>query len=351
MRLGIAGAQHFHVNEMLDAARRVPGLEIVGLAESDAAIRSGIADKYGIPQFSGFEELVSQAKPDVVGCFDVPSQRASAIVACLERGISVLSDKPPAVSVDALEAIRKALRRATYPKGVRPVFSVILSERYNPPVVTLKSVLESGEIGDVVNFTSFRPHKLRKAQRPDWMFRRATYGGILVDAAIHDVDVFHWLTGARPVQIDAYSSNHTCPEYPEFDDCGQMMFRADNGIVGLVKVEWLQPEAHPAHGDCRVFVTGTRGTVEVKTQGDLAAKGGRVIVCTGTRPPTEVPMVMPAGDLFADFFWAVLEAGRGGNSDFPSIPAADALDAMRVVLAAREAADTGRRMELQWGGE
>jgi len=353
MRLAIAGAQHFHVNEILDSARSVPGLEIAGIADFDCTVRHKIAEKYGIPSFATLDELLHSVQPDMIGCFDIPSQRAEIIAACLDRGISVLSDKPAAVTEAQLDLIRRAANRApgSYPGGFRPVFSVILSERYNPPVVTMKKVIESGAIGEIVNFTAFRPHKLRKASRPEWFFRRATYGGILVDMAIHDIDVFHWLTGSRPVEITAYSANHTCPEYPEFEDNGQMLFRAQNGTVGYIKVEWLTPEAHTAHGDCRFFITGTEGSLEVSTEGDLAAKGGKVTLCTHKAPSRNLPLESPSGTLLSDFVQAVADAQAGKNNGagiFMEIPAGAALDATRAVLAAREAADSGCRVTLQW---
>lgn len=351
MKVGIAGAQHFHVFDMLESVKKIKSvkdLEIVGIYDSDPKIRQGIAEKYQILPYDSLNQLLDTGKPDAVVCFDIPSLRANTIITCLEKGISILSDKPPALNKEQLSAISSILKRNQINSGVkRPFFSIMLSERYNPPVITLKKVVESGIIGEIVNFNALRPHKLKKATRPGWMFQRETYGGILVDLAVHDLDVFQWLTGARPVEITAYSSNYTCPEYPEFEDNGQMLFKAENGSTGFIKVEWLAPEAHPSHGDCRYFLTGTKGSIEVKTEGDLSAKGGKVILCGTEIPPTEIELESVKTDIYLDFFTAVEE----NRADFEQIPVQAVLNVMTAVLAARESADRGEKVVLQWEEE
>lgn len=351
MKVGISGAQHFHVFDLLESITKSESgkdIKIVSIYDSDSKICQSIAEKYQIDSFQSLNQMLEIGEPDVVACFDIPSLRADTIITCLEKGISILSDKPPAITEKQLSGIHSIIKQNKINgKAKKPLFSIMLSERYNSPVVTLKKVVESGVIGEIVNFTAFRPHKLKKATRPDWMFQRETYGGILVDLAVHDLDVFHWLTGARPVEITAYSSNYTCPEYPGFEDNGQLFFKAENGSTGIIKVEWLAPEAHPSHGDCRYFLTGTKGSIEVKTEGDLSAKGGKLVLCTHEFPPVEIELENVENSLYLDFFNAIAE----NKSDFNQIPEKAVFDVMSAVLAARESADCGEKIVLQWEEE
>ena len=345
MRLGIAGAQHFHVFDLLAAVKKIPEIELVGICSIDPVLQKKIFEITPIPLYDSVENLLQIARPDTVACFESISRRAGVIAACISKGKNVLCDKPPASSYEQLEQLEQLTVALTGP--TQPIFSAIFSERYNPPVVTLKKIVASGVIGKVVNFAAFRPHKLKLAERPAWMFERSSYGGILVDLAIHDIDVFHWLTGSRPVEITAYSSNATCPQYPGFEDNAQMLFKAEDGSTGFIKVEWLAPESFPTHGDCRYFVTGTTGTVEVSTEGDLTTKGGRVILCTQNQSPVAIPLE-ETSDLYADFFNAVSMIKTSGSTQHSPISVPNILAATRVALAAREAADQGKKIYLQW---
>lgn len=335
MRLALAGVRHFHVHHLLDCVRHSEGVELVGIFDRDEHVRNTFANQYQTLGYSSLEEMFEVGKPDVIACFDIHSKRAEVSTQALARGISVLCDKPPVTSLGELEALKNAALASQAAK-----FTVLLSERYNPPVMTLKRIIDQGCIGEIVNFAAFRPHKLNKPDREAWFFRRKEHGGILVDLAIHDIDVFQWIAGKKITEVAAQAGNLSCPEHPEFEDHGQLIFRAEGNVTGLVKVDWLTPAAFPTHGDCRYFVTGTRGTVEVKTEGDIGTLGGTVTVCTDSRPPYTVSLEVPETDLYSDFFTAIAK-------DLPPpISLADVFHAAEVVLKARDAADSRRVIAL-----
>ncbi len=339
MRLAIAGAQHFHLLDLLQSLSTVPEVEWVGVWNIHNEFKTVFETQYPMPEFPTLEALLDQAKPDGVACFDMIGRRADTIIQCLQRGIHVLADKPPVATEEQLQALEEALR------STKATFTALFSERYNPPVYTLKQLIAAGTVGEIVNFTAFRPHKLKKTTRPNWMFQRDNYGGILVDLAVHDIDVFQWLTGAKPVLITAAHSNTVCPEFPEFEDNGQIFFKADNGAVGFIKVEWLAPEAFPTHGDCRYFITGAQGTLEVFTGGDITDRGGKVILCTHRHPPELVPLNPMETGLYADFLAKTTADGPTGS---PMITVSEIISTMRVALAARKAADRNCMITLDW---
>ncbi|TCL70904.1 putative dehydrogenase [Hydrogenispora ethanolica] len=344
MRFAIAGAQHFHLLDLLQTMRSFPDIEWVGVCHAHPNYRRLLAEEYRLPIYDSLGDLLEQAQPEAVACFDAFTERTATIAACLRRGIHVLADKPPAISFDQLAELEEAFYE-TRSLNPAPVLAALFSERYNPPVLTLKRLIATGTIGPVVNFTAFRPHKLKKGTRPEWMFRRRSYGGILVDLTVHDLDVYHWLTGRLPVAIMAAHSNFSCPEYPEFEDNGQIFFTAADGSAGFIKTEWLAPEAFPSHGDCRYFVTGTRGTVEVHTGGDITDRDGKVVLCTHDQPPVQVPLVRPDHDLYADFLCQCRGIATPGA---PMIQATELFATLRTVLTARDAADQQKRLSLTW---
>lgn len=329
MRVGLIGLRHFHAQEVIGFLAQVPGVALVAAAEDDEeAYRQNRACFSG-RRYVAWREMLDREQLEAAVVVNVPGERGAVVAECLRRGVSVLADKPLCLSADELAGIRQAAMSS------KAVLFLYLTERYNPPVVTLQRLVDEGRLGKVVSFTAFRPHKLMKSTRPAWFWRRATYGGILVDLAIHDVDVFRLVTGAEAEEVAAVHANLTCPEHPEFEDTGHFLLRATGGVAGLFRVDWLAPAGEPVHGDCRYFVVGSEGHAEVRMTGGFPGQGGgEVRIVTNTAPPSDVPLVQPARSLVEDFVAAV----RG---ETPAMGLEDILRATELVLAARESADRG----------
>lgn len=329
MRVGMIGLRHFHAQEMIGFLAQVPGVELVAVAEDDEAAYQQNRAGFAGPRYADWRAMLDRERPEAVGVVNVPGDRGRVVAECLRRGVSVLADKPLCLTRAELEEVRQAAR------GSRAVLFVYLTERYNPPVVTLRHLVKEGRLGRVVSFTAFRPHKLMKPTRPEWFWRRATYGGILVDLAIHDVDVFRWVTGAEPREVSAAHANVSVPEHPGFEDTGHFLLKATDGVAGLFRVDWLAPAGESMHGDCRYFVVGTEGHAEVRMTGGFPGQsGGGVRLVTNTTPPVDVPLVQPERSLCAEFAAAVW-------GEAPAMRPEDLFRASEVVLAARDSADQG----------
>jgi len=160
------------------------------------------------------------------------------------------------------------------------------------------------------------------------MFRHASYGGILNDLCIHDIDLLLWLTGSSSGSVQGHAGNRAHPADPEFQDHGLVMLRTDTGLLATIEAHWFSPEAAPYHGDYRIVLTGTEGTAE------LRFAHNELLVSTHTRPPESRPL--PAeGSVAGDFFDAIADGTR------PQITTAEVLTATRVALLAQETANSG----------
>lgn len=323
IRLGIAGVRHPHIDSVIEAARRRDDVTLVGIAETDDRLRETYSQRYGVRAFDEHTHLFDGGNVDAVAVGDVFGARGRIVADALSAGLHVLSDKPLCTTRADLDAIHAAWR------GDGQVLSIAFEKRLAAPTVAMERVLAEGEIGDIVMISSTGPHKLLREQRPDWMFRRATYGGILNDLTVHDVDLMLHFTGARTGAVTARAGNRAVGDHPEFEDHGLAMFDVHDGPVASVDAHWLNPEAAPYHGDYRMRVVGTRGTA------DLLWKNEQLIVGSHTVPPR--PVALPPKRLAADDFLDALRDGRA-----PAVTAADALAATSVALAAQESADTGR---------
>ena len=322
IRFGLAGLRHPHVEYLLKEIERRPAdVRLVALAEDDPALREEYGRRLGVMAYVDYRKLLARERLDAVGVVSVPGARGRVVADCLAAGLHVVADKPLCTTLADLELVEAAWRRSGR------LLSLLLDKRFYAPTLALRQLLAAGELGDPALAWASGPHRLRRATRPAWMFRHVTYGGILNDLCIHDVDLLLWLTGARAGKVQGLAGNRAHPDLPEFQDRGQVLLRTDSGLLATIEAHWFSPEAAPYHGDYRMVLTGTEGTAELRWAHN------ELHLATHRRPPELVPLPAP-GSVAGDFFDAVL-AGRDGI-----VRTTEILTASRVALLAQTTANS-----------
>ena len=331
--LAIAGLRHPHIETIIDEARLRQDVKLIAIADSDPDIRAGYAASLGVPAYPSHREMLQAEQADVVGVGAEYGARGAIVRDALAAGVHVLADKPLCTTLADLEAIEAAWRAS----GRH--LSVAFEKRFYPPTLAADRLVAEGELGDLVTIAASAPHKLTRARRPDWMFDRDQYGGILNDLAVHDIDLLLHFTGATRGWLRGFAGNRANADRPGFEDYGLITFRTDDGVLATLEVNWLSPEAASYHGDYRMRLTGTLGTAELCWKDDAAS------VATHRRSPRLEPLprrLRPAED-----FFDALTDGRP-----PAVTAQDALAATRIALLAQRSADTGQSMpwSVAWPG-
>jgi predicted dehydrogenase len=198
----------------------------------------------------------------------------------MQQGMDVMSDKPGCTTLAQLEQIKACVAQTGR------IWSVNFSERFETPASTLASQLVAeGAIGQVVQTVGLGPHRLNRATRPDWFFRKACFGGILTDIASHQIDQFLHYTGSDTAEVThAFTANYANPGDPEVQDFGEINLRSDRG-TGYIRVDWFTPDALPNWGDGRLTILGTQGYIELRKYVDVGGQKGtdHVILVNGDR--------------------------------------------------------------------
>jgi predicted dehydrogenase/nucleoside-diphosphate-sugar epimerase len=141
-RAGLVGAGHiseFHVQ----ALRRIPGVEIVGVHDLDRAKAEALAGKFQLPVKGSLAELRA-AGCDVIHVLTPPHTHAMVATAALEAGCHVLVEKP--LATDADDCVR--LRDLARAKGLE--VGVSHSLLFDPQVRSALEAARHGKLGDVV---------------------------------------------------------------------------------------------------------------------------------------------------------------------------------------------------------
>lgn len=177
----------------LAAIESLPDVELVAVCDTDAARLSDAAQRRGVPAFADHRRLIEELRPDVVHVCTPHDQHAPVVLDCLDRGVAVLLEKPLAHSL--VEARRVVVAADEHPEVK---IGVCLQNRYNPPVQALRSLVESGALGRVSgSAASVLWHRTPDYYRArPWRGRREqSGGGVLINQAIHTLDLVQWLVG------------------------------------------------------------------------------------------------------------------------------------------------------------
>ncbi len=192
VRWGVLGAARIAAKAVIPAIRRSGAGEVVAVSSASGRAGAYAAD-LGIPRHYGsHEELL--ADPDVDAVY-VPlpnTEHARWAVAAAEAGKHVLCEKPIVQGLAELDAVEEAARRA----GVQVAEAFMY--RYHPQLERVRSLLDAGEIGELVTVESSFHFVQTRSEPLDIRLRRDLGGGAHNDIGCYPVDLLGWLTGVEP---------------------------------------------------------------------------------------------------------------------------------------------------------
>ncbi len=269
VRFGVIGLNHGHIYGQTNLLLRA-GAEFVSFYAPEPDLVAQFAPHYPQARSAGSaEEILEDDSLQLIVSAAIPSERAPLGIRVMQHGKDFMSDKPGFTTLDQLAEARQVQAETGR------IYSICFSERLeNPATVKAGELVRAGAIGRVVQTIGLGPHRTNLPTRPDWFFRRASYGGILTDIASHQVDQFLFFTGSTQAEIVAAQvANYKYPQYPELEDFGDLTLRG-NGGTGYIRVDWYTPDGLGVWGDGRLTILGTEGYIELRKYCDLAGRPG-----------------------------------------------------------------------------
>uniref|UniRef100_UPI0031010787 Gfo/Idh/MocA family protein n=1 Tax=Neorhizobium sp. EC2-8 TaxID=3129230 RepID=UPI0031010787 len=137
MGAGLIGREH----AML--LRSNPRVELVGIADvSDAA--KAVADEFGARYFADLRMMLDMMKPDGAIIALPNAMHVEAALACIERGIPCLVEKPIADTLDAAQQLVESVERSGVPVLVGH------QRRHSPDIAKARELVRNGALGRLV---------------------------------------------------------------------------------------------------------------------------------------------------------------------------------------------------------
>ena len=194
VRLGIIGlgAEGGMYAKFLDG-EMVENMRIGAICDTDEGKREA-AEGYGVPFYSDYKEMIASGDVDAVVTTVPHYLHPEMGIYALEHGMHALVEKPVGVyTKQARELIDFAVAKPELK------FGVFFNQRTNPLYKDLKALLDSGELG-ALRHTSWiittwwrpQPYYAQSAWRATW---GGEGGGVLVNQAPHQLDLWQWLCG------------------------------------------------------------------------------------------------------------------------------------------------------------
>ena len=210
--VGVMGSNHARVFVGL------PGTELVGVADPDRKQAEFVARTLGCAAVTNVEELLDREVDAITIAAPTHLHRDIALT-CIAHGVHVMVEKPIASSVDEGREITGAARRA----GVTLMVGHV--ERFNPAVEAIKGAIRGEDILSIA-ITRVGPFPPRMSNV-----------GVVIDLAVHDIDLIGWFTDSEIVEVQPQLSSAVA----EREDIALLQFRTASGVLAQINTNWLTP--------------------------------------------------------------------------------------------------------------
>jgi len=306
---GSMGRHHVRVFSELE------NCQLIGLSDPNPE-KAALAEQYGAQYFGDHRALLAQGL-DLVTIAAPTSQHYALATEAIDSGANLLVEKP---ITDNLDSAAQLIAQA---KSAGKTIAVGHIERFNPAVSELKSLIDAGELGEVLTVNAMRVGPYHG---------RILDTGIILDLGTHDVDLTSYLLDARAETVYAAAiqrqHNH--------EDHAVIQLQFPGSKTSVIETSWLAP-----YRSRNVFVFGTKRFAFC----DLMEQS---ILIYGENPnngsPIPAPHEVVKGEPLRREVENVVDAVTNGQE--PLATAEDSMYALKVCLAAVNSTETNSAVNI-----
>ena len=283
--IGCGKVAHLHAA----ALQQGKNTELTAIFSRSLEKAQEFANKYEILAFNDIEEMIREAGIEsVVVCTPHPFH-ADAVIKAANAGANCLVEKPLASSLQDCDAMIEACKENKVKLGV------VSQRRFYAPVQRLRKAIDEGKIGNpalgTINMLGWRDKNYYDSDewRGTWKMEG---GGVLVNQAPHQLDIFQWLMGPIDEVYGVWRNlNHP---YIEVEDTAIAIVKFKSGSIGNIIVSNSQKPG--IFG--KVHVHGSNGaSVGVQTDGGAMFIAGMSSI---TEPPVNDLWTVPGEERMLD---------------------------------------------------
>jgi glucose-fructose oxidoreductase len=343
IRVAIVGLVHGHVQGFLHNLPSHPEIQLVGVAEPDAALRERYAKQTKLPAtlfFPTEAAMLESTHPQAILVYTSIAGHRAAIEQAAPLHIAVMVEKPLATTVPDALAIQH------------------LAEKYNIPVLTnyettwydsntaAANLLAEGKIGDLRKLVVHDGHQGPQEigvgpEFLSWLTDpQQNGGGALFDFGCYGVDLATWIMhGELPLTITAVTLHIKPQIYPKVDDDSTIVLTYPHAQA-IIQGSWNWPFARK---DMEVY--GATGYIDTLYQDKAPGVKLRIrLPGEAAEHIEDAPPLAAPHDNSLNYLTAVLNGSLKPDHDLTALDTN--VTVVRILDAARRAAETGRTIHL-----
>ena len=175
-------------------------------------------------KFSSFEDALNDNSIDVIHICTPHYLHVPMAEEALKHGKHIVLEKPVGINAD------EATRLFNY-SGDREI-CIMLQNRKNPGIIKMKEMLDSGELGKLITLNAFltwyrdKEYYAQDAWRGKWATEG---GGLMINQAVHTLDLLCWLGGGYD-SLSGGISTRVLGDCIEVEDTADAIIRTKSGL-------------------------------------------------------------------------------------------------------------------------
>jgi predicted dehydrogenase len=336
LNVALAGLSHDHVNLIMNSYMKGE-VNIIGIAEENQDLVKRFKNRAKLPDsvfFTNLTDLLKVRKPDVVLAFNAIEDHLAVVEVAAPMGISVMVEKPLAVSVKHAERMAQLARQ--YRIQLLTNYETTWYDSNQEAYTRFKNDKAIGDIRKMVFHDGHQGPKEIGVSKEflSWLTDpKKNGGGAIIDFGCYGANMMTWLMdSATPISVTAVTKSIKPNVYPKVDDDATIIVEYPNA-TGIIEASWNWPFNIK---DMELF--GQSGYIQAVNSNTLRTKLNNSNNYTLV---TAKPLAK-AYSSHLDYLAAVLKGGVKPGKDLSSLE--NNLIVVRILEAAKQSAKEGKKV-------
>jgi len=146
MKVAGIGGGHILEHRHLPVLKKLEDVEVTAVCDIQESVAKRVSKEFNVPKYyTNFAEMLKKEDLDFVDICTPPKTHLSLAIEAMESGVHVLAEKPLGMTVDEVEQMYAVAKK----QNVR--LCAVHQNLYNPAFMKAKELVDSGEVGDIIN--------------------------------------------------------------------------------------------------------------------------------------------------------------------------------------------------------
>lgn len=202
-------------------------IKLVAVCDNKKDRADYYAKKYNVKAFYDYKEMLDAEKLDAIHICLPHYLHCEVAVYAFNKGINVLCEKPMDINYERAENAVKVAKENNV------LYGVVSQCRYNKAPLLVKRAVDSGRLGKIISVSSVLTWSRSDEyySQSDW---KGTWdkegGGVIIDQAIHSIDLVNWIVGSKPIDVSCSMANRG-HKIVKVEDTAEGLIKYENGVI------------------------------------------------------------------------------------------------------------------------